>query len=337
MRPPITFVYGNCVFALGPEDCWAAFTIEPSTYEWLSEEGKRARMLELVGALEAIEADIQIIRVSTSGRGPRNHLVMGAPIEEPVVAVDLSELKSGLRGRYVEQQRKRLAQLGSSRPAVFLLVSLREPDRDVASYVSKAASQHPREWWLGVRRALSAQDGRVLAASELERTRVRADQAHARLAEYLPVQPARGVELQWLVRRAFCRGLGEPTVDGLHEPRALVFERNGRALLAPLEGDVMRWGSLVPFSWFFLLALECSFPTSRLLLRTALSGAKRPVSGRKPAKLSLSQLAEKAVRAPPLSAYPRSPRRSQVRGWLEVQEHQEPAHRPLRQPSHQAT
>ena len=35
--------------------------------------------------------------------------------------------------------------------------------------------------------------------------------------------------------------LGEPQVDGLHEPRALVFERNGEALLAPLEGDVMRW------------------------------------------------------------------------------------------------
>ncbi len=36
-------------------------------------------------------------------------------------------------------------------------------------------------------------------------------------------------------------GLGEPTIDGLHEPRALAFERNGKALLAPLEGDVMRW------------------------------------------------------------------------------------------------
>jgi hypothetical protein len=30
-------------------------------------------------------------------------------------------------------------------------------------------------------------------------------------------------------------------VDGLHEPRALSFERNGEALLAPLEGDVLRW------------------------------------------------------------------------------------------------
>ena len=84
-------------------------------------------------------------------------------------------------------------------------------------------------------------DRRVMKVAELERARVRADQAHARLADFLPVRQARGVELQWLVRRAFCRGLGEPQVDGLHEPRALVFERNGEAMLAPLEGDVMRW------------------------------------------------------------------------------------------------
>ena len=58
---------------------------------------------------------------------------------------------------------------------------------------------------------------------------MRADQAHARLADYLDARPATGAELQWLVRRAFCRGLGEPLVDGLHEPRALVFERNGEA------------------------------------------------------------------------------------------------------------
>jgi hypothetical protein len=49
------------------------------------------------------------------------------------------------------------------------------------------------------------------------------------------------VEIQWLVRRVFCRGLGEPAVDGLHQPRALAFERNGEAVLAPLEGDVLRW------------------------------------------------------------------------------------------------
>ena len=109
-----------------------------------------------------------------------------------------------------EEHEERLTEIGAARPEVFLMVSLRDPERDVAAYVSRAAERHPREWWEGVRRAFSVRDRRVLKVSELERARVRADQAHARLADFLPVRQARGVELQWLVRRAFCRGLGEP-------------------------------------------------------------------------------------------------------------------------------
>src|SRR5205823_7508749 len=112
---------------------------------------------------------------------------------------------------------------------------------DVATYVSRAAEQHPREWLAALRRLFASGDRRLMRVSELERVRASADHAHARLADFLAVRPARGVELQWLVRRAFCRGLGEPEVDGLHDPRALLFERNGEAMLAPLEGDVLRW------------------------------------------------------------------------------------------------
>ncbi|MHB8240868.1 MAG: ATP-binding protein [Solirubrobacteraceae bacterium] len=240
MKPPIAFIYGNCVFGDGHDDVWAAFTVKPSSYAWLSEDGKRARLLELVGALEAVEADIQIIR--TSGARGDDLSAQDPATRSSVVSPHTQEHGAVLR-RYTEQQRERLSQIGGAEPAVFVLVSLRDPERDVASYVSRAAAQHPREWWDGVRRAVSMRDGRVLAASELERARVRADQVHARLAEYLPVEQARGIELQWLVRRAFCRGLGEPVLDELHEPRALMFERNGKAMLAPLEGDVMRWSN----------------------------------------------------------------------------------------------
>ncbi|HEX3518254.1 MAG TPA: ATP-binding protein [Solirubrobacteraceae bacterium] len=233
MKPPIAFIYGNCVFA-DAADAWAAFTVEPSTYAWLGEDAKRARLFELIAALEVIEADIQLIRLGGSWSEGERMLSPGTETRAP-------EGHIRARRSYLERQRERLSELGSARPAVFLLVSLREPDRDVASYVSKAAGQHPREWWHGVRRALSLRDGRVLTVAQLEQARVRADQAHARLADFLPVRQTRTVELQWLIRRAFCRGLGEPHVDGLHEPRALLFERNGSALLAPLEGDVMRW------------------------------------------------------------------------------------------------
>ena len=68
MRAPLAFAYGNCVFATGLGDGWAAFSVETSSYTWLGEEAKRARLLELVAALEAVQADVQILRVA--GRWP---------------------------------------------------------------------------------------------------------------------------------------------------------------------------------------------------------------------------------------------------------------------------
>jgi hypothetical protein len=241
VKAPIGFVYGNCVFGDGLDDGWAMFAVECESYGWLGEEGKRARFFALLGGLEALEADVQILRVGR--RWEVERYVRELDGESLVTADDdaVARAHARARRRYLEAHRRRLSDMAAVKPQVFLLVSLSDPERDVATYVSKVAEQHPREWWDGFRRAFSVRDRRLLKVSELERARLRADQAHARLADFLPVRQARGVELQWLVRRAFCRGLGEPEVDGLHEPRALMFERNGEATLAPLEGDVLRW------------------------------------------------------------------------------------------------
>ncbi len=267
MRPPIKCIYGNCVFADGLDDGWAAFRVGTRSYQWLSEEAKRGRLLELLGAIEAVEADLQIVRVARrwrldryvreqalAGEGEqaqaeREQAVAGegAQAQADVGASSRARAGSDEHGRararaaYLDEHGDCLEGVGEAEPAVFLFVSLRDPERDVGAYVSQVAEGGPREWLGRLVSALTVGDRRVLGAAELERARVRADEVHARLAEYLPVRPARGVELQWLVRRAFCRGVGEPKIDGLHEPRALVFERNGEALLAPLEGDVLRW------------------------------------------------------------------------------------------------
>jgi hypothetical protein len=237
VRAPIDFVYGNCVFAAGA-DCWAAFAVETSTYAWLSDEAKGSRLLALMGALEALEANLQILRVSRRWPAESYEREMS---ELQSSAPGVSPVGQRVRRNYLEEHRRRLQQLDAVAPAVFLLVSLREPERDVASYVSRAAGRHPREWLQQVR-GFTLGNRRLLSAVELERARVGADQIHARLEGFLPgVRATRGVELQWLIRRGFCRGVGEPLIDGLHEPRALAFERNGEAMLAPLEGDVMRW------------------------------------------------------------------------------------------------
>jgi AAA-like domain len=232
VRPPLSFVYGNCVFATSLDDCWAAFAVGMSSYDCLSEEEKQARFAALLDAVSGMQADFQILRVSRRWDVPRFVEGLGGPGGGGDERV---------RRRYVREQAVRLRQIGAGGPRVYVLVSLREPERDVATYLSRAAEQHPREWLRALRRAVSMRGGGLLGTVELERARARAEEAQARLAAFLPIEPTRGVELQWLVRRAFCRGLGEPLVEGLHEPRALVFERDGEAMMAPLEGDVLRW------------------------------------------------------------------------------------------------
>jgi hypothetical protein len=230
---PLTCIYGNCVFARALDDAWAAFAVRPESYAWLSDEGKRLRFAALRAALEAVAADVQLVRVA---RAPGVAITPGVLVD---AAGGGSPHTSSL-SRYATSQEVRLGELSPSSPAVFLFVSLREPERDVAAYLSSAATSSPRQWLSAVRRGV-LRDRRVLPIVELERARVHADRVHARLADFVPVRPVRGLELQWLVRRAFTRGVGEPEVDGLHEPAALIFERNGAAVLAPLEADVMRW------------------------------------------------------------------------------------------------
>lgn len=259
MRSPIWFVYGNCVYGAGPDDGWAAFALDTASYAWLPEEQKLLRLKELVAAIEAVDADIQVLRVerslvpalgSASQTAPQaashdGQALPGSSTRDGRVRQGSSTQHKSLLRRYEAAHADRLRQLDAREPCVFLLVALREPQRDVATYLSQAAERHPREWLASARALLAPAERRLLAPAELERGRVLGRRAEDRLGAYLPVRPARGVELQWLVRRCFCRGLGEPVVDGLHEPRALLFERNGRALLAPLEGDVLRWTDCV--------------------------------------------------------------------------------------------
>jgi AAA-like domain len=229
---PIWFVYGNCVCGEGPDDAWAGFAITTSSYAWLSQQQKRARMLDLLAAIEALEADVQILRVTRLVRAAGEQRLSGPQ------AVDI---KASALSAYESAEARRLQELGCSTPQLYLFASLRDPERDVASHLSSLLESSPRDWLRTFRSTASSRNRMLLSADRLERLRVRADRVHDRLASYLSVRPARGVELQWLVRRSFCRGLGEPQVEGLHEPRALAFERNGQAVLAPLQADVLRW------------------------------------------------------------------------------------------------
>ena len=229
-RRPLQFVYGNCL--VGSCGAWALFALEVQNYATLSPARKRERFGRLLSAVESLEADIQILRVARAWDADSEF----APLSRDYAGPHPRPFQSYLAAQ--------LAALGEERaelPSVYLGVCLERPQRDVGAFLSELGEHRPREFLRSARRALAGDSARQISASQLERLRTRADEVHARLAANLDARPARTIELQWLVRRAFCRSLGEPELDGMHEPQALVFERNGEAVLAPLEADIMRW------------------------------------------------------------------------------------------------
>src|SRR5581483_8862370 len=117
VRQPLTFVYGNCVFAHGLGDPWAAFAVALGSYAWLDRDEKRARMLALVGALETAESDVQILRVAGRWDPAGYGAGLGAPAERE------SECR-----RYVDAQRSELRARASVVPSLYLLVSLTDPE-----------------------------------------------------------------------------------------------------------------------------------------------------------------------------------------------------------------
>jgi hypothetical protein len=280
VRAPLAFVYGNLCFGAGEREAWALFVVRPHAFDGLTGPGKREAFGRLVAGIEATQADLQLLRLSL-------------PFDPQRYADELDDDHGTgheqAHRRYLDEQRTELSTQAGRSAWVAIAVRLVAPEHDVGAYAAAALERSPRRWLEGLGRALAWQPPRVLSVARLESLRFRADEAHARLAAYLNVRPARTVEVQWLVRRAFCRGLGEPVVDGLHEPQALVFERNGEALLAPLEADVLRWmdgcvehhgrwlriDSELGTSWQAQLVVgalpeQAEFPSRRLALLSAI-------------------------------------------------------------------
>ena len=64
MRAPLRWVYGNLCFGAGADDAWALFVARPHPYAGLDETGKQRALSRLVAAIEACEADLQVVRVA---------------------------------------------------------------------------------------------------------------------------------------------------------------------------------------------------------------------------------------------------------------------------------
>ena len=113
----------------------------PAPTRGSSEDDKRARFLALIGGARGDRGRrADPARVPALGdRALRAGAARGRAAGRSACATRVSATSRSTSDGSAESARRS--------PSCSSLVSLREPERDVASYVSRAAGQHPREWW----------------------------------------------------------------------------------------------------------------------------------------------------------------------------------------------
>lgn len=136
--------------------------------------------------------------------------------------------------RYLEGHAERLRELRSHVPEVYIAISL-----------SESGGPGALRSFGRVRRRVEEMAGvggpRPIAGAELEALAVAEQRTFDRLGGAIGLERASTEELQWLLRRAACRGVTEPALDRHWQPDALVVAAPGGSVAyEPLEHDLWR-------------------------------------------------------------------------------------------------
>src|SRR5215210_5204910 len=81
MAAPLRWVYGNVCFGPAADDAWALFVVRPHPYAGVDDAAKGRALSRLAAALEACEADLQILRVSRAFDVERYRDDPGRPVQ----------------------------------------------------------------------------------------------------------------------------------------------------------------------------------------------------------------------------------------------------------------
>jgi hypothetical protein len=234
VRQPISFAYRNLVFGATLEDAWALFRLHTVSYDGRSEADKRELLGLLAACAYSLEADFSLLRVSRGWSVERYR--SGAE-----AIVDSRHVHRAEWARYLGAHESVLAAREVWRPEVYLAVRLAPPDGDSVRQAAQGVTRALARLRELVRGGGAMRAARGIGRGELEVLARLQETVQRRIADYLDVEPASSAELQWLVRRSLCRGLGEPDCDLGFEPQALLFDDEGEEWrYVPLEVDLLR-------------------------------------------------------------------------------------------------
>lgn len=225
----VRYAHGNLLLGRSGDSA-ALYRVGMTSYPYLPVGGKWALQRRLQRLAHVLGADFSLWRV------PRAY-----PAEEYVSQtaglLDPRHQDPGAWRTFLEGHQARLRQLGSHVPEVYLAVSLatRRPSGLGAGLLRSVERIRRR-----VEALAGVGDSAPISAGELSELKTREQRLFERLSSVLSARRAHTVELQWLLRRAACRGLCEPELDRNWQPDALVVSAPGGGIAFEPLGSELR-------------------------------------------------------------------------------------------------
>ncbi len=228
MRFPVRYAHTNVLLGPGGQAA-ALYRLGMSSYPFLATAGKWALLRRVERLAHTIGADFSLWRVNRAY--PAGHYV-----EHTLGLLDERHQDRGVWRVFLEGHSERLHALGSHVPECYLAVSLQR--------------RAPAGFGAGLLRASDRVRSRVedlarigskapVPVARLRELTISEQRVYERLSGVVALRRARTIELQWLLRRAAARGIGEPDLDEQWQPQALEVHAGGGEVAYEPLGEVV--------------------------------------------------------------------------------------------------
>jgi hypothetical protein len=227
---PLRYAHGNVLLGRGGEAA-GLYRLGMSSYPFLPTSGKWALARRLQRLAHTIAADFSLWRVNRAYPAHRY-------LERTAGLLDERHQDKEAWLGFLAGHEQRLRELGSHVPEVYLAVSLGQsaPSGFGAGLVRSADRVRRR-----VEELAGIADASPIPASQLQELAASERRVFQRVRGILSARRATTGELQWLLRRAVCRGVAEPEIDSYWEPDALIITGPaGTPVFQPLSRDLER-------------------------------------------------------------------------------------------------
>jgi hypothetical protein len=236
MRAPVRFAIRNLVFGADRDDVWALYRLELTSYEGLTSSQKKQLLADVASFAYALEADFSLLRVWRGWSGAEYRHLASLALDDRAAHRDVWD-------RQLDRQQALLAAEAVARPELYLAVRLAAPARAALDEFADRAGRwisSPAAALRELRRTAGFGDPAAIGETRLRELAGAEAQAFARVGDFLAAERATTLDLQWLIRRALCRGRGDPELDVHWRPQALVMLEGDELQYRPHQADVLR-------------------------------------------------------------------------------------------------